>query len=289
MTPLNALTIDVEDYFQVSAFDPYVDRRDWDQHESRVVANTQRILNLLEEHNVKATFFVLGWVAERFPRLVQEIQRAGHEIGSHGYGHRLVYDLSPEEFRDDVRLSRSILQQSVDTEITAYRAPSFSITGRSMWALPILVEEGFRVDSSIFPMRHDRYGDPQADPHIHWKETDRGKLLEFPPAVVKWGPMTFPVSGGGYLRLFPLRWTLWGLRRINRLQGRPFMFYIHPWELDSQQPRISGASRVARFRHYANLSSTESKLITLLRTFRFGRVCDVLHAAMPGENGSSVN
>ncbi len=276
---LNVFTVDVEDYFQVSAFEKHVRRDQWGQWESRVVSNTHRILQLLDRHHVRATFFVLGWVAQRHPRLVREIHACGHEIGSHGYWHRLVYQQTPEEFRTDLRRSRDALQETLGRPVTAYRAASFSITRQSLWALEILVEEGFLADSSVFPIRHDRYGIPDAEPGPHRLKTPAGSLWEFPPSVARFAGINLPVGGGGYFRLSPLPWTLFCLRRINRIRRQPFMFYVHPWELDPEQPRIRAASRTSRFRHCVHLSQNERKLDRLLATFRFGRLCDVIAQA----------
>ena len=235
---LNALTIDVEDYFQVSGFERHVDRRDWDRYESRVVPNTYRLLSLLEEQQTQGTFFVLGWVAERFPELVRDIHRAGHEIGSHSYWHRLIYQLTPDEFRADLVHSRDVLEQITGEPVTAYRAPSFSITKDSLWALEILVEEGFDSDSSIYPIYHDRYGIPDAQPALHRLATKAGELWEFPASVLRVGRMNLPISGGGYFRLYPLPFTIRALRKVNRQLQRPFVFYAHPWEIDPTQPRL---------------------------------------------------
>jgi polysaccharide deacetylase family protein (PEP-CTERM system associated) len=278
MQLLNAFTVDVEDYYQVSAFEKHVPRDQWDQWESRVVANTRRILALLDRRQVKGTFFVLGWVAQRHPRLVREIQAQGHEIGSHGYWHRLIYEHSPGDFRDDLRRSRDVLEDVAGVPVTAHRAASFSITARSLWALEILVEEGFSVDSSIFPIHHDRYGIPDAEPRLHRLATPAGPLWEFPPSVARIAHMNLPVSGGGYFRLYPLFWTRYCLGRINRRGRQPFIFYIHPWEIDPDQPRVAGPSRLTRFRHYVSLGQTERKLDRLLARFRFGRVSDVVAA-----------
>ena len=272
---LNAFSVDVEDYFQVSAFEKHIPRNHWDRCESRVVANTHRVLQLLDRHDVKATFFVLGWVGERYPQLVRDIHACGHEIGAHGYWHRLIYQQTPEEFRADLRRSRDVLQEAIGQPVTAHRAASFSITNRSLWALEILVEEGFQVDSSVFPIHHDRYGIPGAEPRLHRLTTPAGPLWEFPPSVARFGCMNLPVGGGGYLRLYPLPWTVYCLRRINRAQRQPFLCYVHPWELDPGQPRIR-ASRLSRFRHYVNLSRNERKLDALLQSFRFGRLRDVI-------------
>ena len=276
MNILNAFTVDVEDYFQVSGFERDIDRADWDRWESRVVRNTHRILALLDRHNVCATFFVLGWVAHRHPQLVSDVHRCGHEIGSHSYWHRLIYGQSPEQFRGDLRQSRDVIADIIGEQVTAYRAPSFSITRQSLWALEILAEEGFQLDSSVFPIHHDRYGLPGAKPYPHQIATTAGPLWEFPASVARIARMSIPVGGGGYFRLYPLRWTLFCLRRINRRTSRPFVFYVHPWELDPDQPRPPIRSRLSRFRHYVNLATTEQKLGGLLQAFRFALLRDVL-------------
>lgn len=283
---VNAFTVDVEDYYQVSAFDRYIPRSSWGSQESRVASSTLRILDLLDQAEVKGTFFVLGWVADQHPDLVREIQRRGHEIASHSYWHRLVYEQSPEEFRQDLMRSREVLQQITGQAITAYRAPSFSITAKSMWALEILAEEGFRVDSSIFPIRHDRYGVPGAQDKIHTIKTSAGTLIEFPPSVFKLGRTRLPISGGGYFRLYPQFASAFALARVNRSK-QPFMFYIHPWEVDPGQPRMPHGSYLTRFRHYVGLAATEQKLGKLLGQFRFGRLSDVLDASFRQSCGLS--
>lgn len=279
MTILNAFTVDVEDYYHVSAFERDVDRADWDRYESRVEGNTRRVLELLRAHGVRATFFVLGWVAERFPDLVREIHAQGHEIGAHSYWHRLIYRTSPDEFREDLVRVRDLLAKLTGAEVVSYRAPSFSITGESWWAFRILAEEGFRFDSSVFPIRHDRYGVPGANRAIHRIDTPAGAIWEFPMSVRRVAWLNVPVSGGGYFRLYPLRWSLRWLRAVNAGEGRPFVFYVHPWELDPHQPRIPTRSRLSRVRHYLNLGRTERRLEALLAEFRFGRLCDVIEEA----------
>ena len=280
MDLLNAFTVDVEDYFQVSAFENDIARDQWDQYESRVVANTHRILDLLARHDVKATFFVLGWIADRFPQLVRDIHDAGHEIGSHGYEHRLIYHQTPDQFRDDLQRSLGAIGDACGAPIATYRAPSFSITKKSLWALDILVEEGLLIDSSIFPTHHDRYGIPNAKAEIHRRETSAGPIWEFPPSVRRLGRWNFPVGGGGYFRLYPKALTSRWLRGINHTANRPFMFYVHPWEVDPKQPRLPAGTRATRFRHRVNLASTERKLDRLLQTFRFGPLGEVIrHAA----------
>jgi polysaccharide deacetylase family protein (PEP-CTERM system associated) len=276
MVIVNAFTIDVEDYYQVSGFEDFISRDRWAQYESRVASNTGRMLSLLDRHGVKATFFVLGWVGNRYPQLVRDIHKAGHEIASHGYWHRLIYNQTPDEFRNDIRLSRKVLEDIIGQRVFIYRAPSFSITKRSSWALEILVEEGFAIDSSIFPIYHDRYGIPGAKTFPHQINTSAGTIWEFPPSVVRFAGQNMPVSGGGYFRLFPLFWTMWCLKRIENSTGQPFIMYVHPWEIDPDQPRFNNASRKSRFRHYFNLRTTMQKLNALLPKFRFGTVSEVI-------------
>ncbi len=272
---LNAFTVDVEDYYHVSAFSQKISHAEWDHFPSRVVDNTHRLLKILERHSVQGTFFVLGWVARKFPKLVREIQQGGHEIGCHSFWHRLIYDMHPDEFRMDLRESRDELEQIVGTPVLAHRAPSFSITSRSLWALEILVQEGFQIDSSIFPVRHDRYGLKNAERFAHRIETPDGMLWEFPPAIYQLWKWNLPVSGGGYFRLYPAGFSAYCLRQSNQVHRHPFVFYIHPWELDPEQPRIP--SRMStRFRHYVNLSRTEHKLEMLLQQFSFGKLSDAL-------------
>jgi len=268
-TVVNAMTIDVEDFFHVSVFDGVLPRTQWETLESRVCANTDRLLGLFDEHEVRATFFVLGWVAERFPDLVRRIAGGGHEVASHGYGHRLIYDQTPGAFRDDVRRAKAVLEDACRRPIAGYRAPSYSITPRSLWALDILLEEGYRYDSSIFPIRHDRYGIPVSERHPYAIERTHGRLVEVPGSTTKFGPMNLPIAGGGYFRILPYSWTHWGISRVNRLEKRPVVFYLHPWEIDPEQPRLP-AGRLGTFRHYRNLDQTESRLRRLLTDFRFG-------------------
>jgi polysaccharide deacetylase family protein (PEP-CTERM system associated) len=276
MTPIvNAMTIDVEDYFQVSAFEGIAPRHRWDTFESRVCANTDRLLSIFDEAGVKATFFVLGWVAERHPELVRRIAAQGHEIASHGYAHRLVYDLTRDAFRDDIRRSKAVIESAAGAGVFGYRAPSYSITPRSLWALDILIEEGFEYDSSIFPIHHDRYGIPVSPREPYVLDRKAGSLVEAPGSAIRLGPMNFPVGGGGYFRLLPYRWTQWGIGRINAREHRPAIFYLHPWEIDPDQPRLS-TGRLSRLRHYRNLDQTEERLRRLLADFHFGPMREVL-------------
>ncbi len=275
---LNAFTVDVEDYFQVSAFEKHIDRSRWEEFPHHVVDNTSRMLDLMAAEEVKGTFFILGWVANRYPKLVRRIAEAGHELASHSYWHRLVYELTPDEFRDDLRKSKQAIENAAGVQVNCYRAPSFSITQKSIWALDVLVEEGFISDSSIFPIVHDRYGIPGAKTGIHEVTTKSGSLLEFPPSIRKIAGANLPISGGGYFRLFPYFFTANSFARVNRRQNAAFMFYIHPWEIDPGQMRMKFASASTRFRHYVNLKSTYGKLQRLLRDFEFGTISQVLRA-----------
>lgn len=271
---INAFTVDVEDYFQVTGFERQIPRAAWDSFESRVVPSTQKILDLLAYKGVRGTFFVLGWVAHRFPSLVRQIHAAGHELASHSYWHRLVYTLTPDEFRQDVRDSKAAIEDASGVAVTAFRAPSFSITAKSLWAFEVLVEEGITADSSVFPVHHDRYGIPGCQPEIHRISTSAGRILEFPMTSVGSGRFAIPVGGGGYFRLYPLWLTGKLLKRVNRVAHRPFAFYIHPWELDPDQPRLKFGSLSSRFRHYVNLQPTRAKLSALLSQFRFGTLTE---------------
>ncbi len=277
---LNALTVDVEDYFHVSGFEGRVDRADWDRFESRVVASTGSILAALDGAGVRATFFVLGWVAERHPELVRDIARAGHEVGCHSYWHRLVYEQTPAAFRDDLRRVRGVLEDLLGEAVLLYRAPSFSITQRSLWALDVLIEEGVGIDSSIYPTLHDRYGLPGAPAWPHRIARPAGEIVEFPLAVYGGLGYPLPVGGGGYFRLYPYWCTRHCLRAINA-EGRPFAAYLHPWELDPDQPRLP-APPLRAFRHYVNLRRTGPRLVRLLRDFRLGTVSDALAALREG-------
>jgi polysaccharide deacetylase family protein (PEP-CTERM system associated) len=269
---LNALTIDVEDYFQVTAFEGHVRREEWPSFPLRVVENTTRILAMLDEYDVKGTFFILGWVAERVPQLAKEICRRGHEIACHGYGHQLIYHLGPKKFRADVRRAKRLLEDLTGVGIAGYRAPSYSITGRSMWALEVLVEEGFRYDSSIFPIMHDVYGVPDAGRFRHDLQTPAGPIHEFPlstvPLRLPGKTLNLPVAGGGYLRFLPAPWIKRALLRINRVEKEPVVVYFHPWEIDPGQPKIKASAR-SRFRHYLNLHRMERKIRYLLQSLRF--------------------
>jgi polysaccharide deacetylase family protein (PEP-CTERM system associated) len=343
----NALTIDVEDYFQVQAFAGHIRHEDWGIYQSRVEDNTRRILALLadpssfvssnDEHRtlnvepsfphsfrrtpnaerrtkITATFFILGWTAERYPGLIKEIHSQGHEIACHGYAHRLIYEQSPEEFREDVQKAKAILEDLTGEPVIGYRAPSYSITRDSLWAFEVLMEEGFQYDSSVFPIRHDFYGIPDAPRHpfiialngngspefkplvpsSHNDQegisprnpepatsnqqpatSNQDSILEFPLSTFPLGRFNLPLSGGGYFRLLPYPIIKKGLKRINENENRPFIFYLHPWELDPDQPRISGAGIKSKFRHYLNLDKTEPRFKRLLEEFNFSSIQDI--------------
>lgn len=297
---LNALTIDVEDYFHVTAFEDCISPEQWDNSQLRVVDNTLHLLDLLDEKDVKATFFVLGWVAERRPGLVREIGKRGHEIACHGYGHRRVYLLSRQAFREDIRRSKDLLENITGKVVIGYRAPSYSISRDCFWAFDELFEAGFLYDSSVFPIKHDLYGIPDwpCYPFILSKKRDDEwrpletpsdasfndfckfnefcfgdqKLLEIPITTLSIVGKNIPIAGGGYFRFFPYGFTKWGLRRINDIDKHPFLFYIHPWEFDPAQPRIYGAGIKSNFRHYINLHKTDDRFQNLLRDFSFATI-----------------
>jgi polysaccharide deacetylase family protein (PEP-CTERM system associated) len=349
----NILTIDLEDYFQVSVFESVVRREEWDKYESRIERNTHRLLEILSEckpnvstnvtnewlhtsnlqpeslaphdtrHStlrtpVRATFFCLGWIAERYPDLIREIHQQGHEIACHGYAHKLIYNQSMEEFTEDIRKAKAILEDIIGEEVIGYRAPSYSITKQSEWAFEVLMEEGFEYDSSIFPIHHDRYGIPGA-PRFPFVVSMNGtntfefkimnvgtaapkncstaalinstnssnpmnpsnQLIEFPISTVRFLGQNVPISGGGYFRLFPYPMAKMGLRNINDKEKRPFVFYLHPWEMDPEQPRIQNGSFKSHLRHYINLSKTERKLKRLLKDFNFTSLRDILRLNEP--------
>ncbi len=268
--PKHCLSFDVEEHFQVSAFESPMRRRHWGQYESRVEANTERLLELLVSRGVRATFFVLAWVAERYPSLVRRIALEGHEVASHGYAHELITAQTQVAFREDVRRAKGILENILSQPVRGYRAPSFSITKNTMWATQVLVEEGYSYDSSIFPVLHDRYGVPSANPEVHQLMTAAGPLWEVPPSTVKYLGVRVPVAGGGYFRLYPYP-VLRSLLRKLEGEGSSLVMYMHPWEFDPNQPRMEG-SVVSRIRHYMNLDKTESRLRTLLQDFAFAPI-----------------
>lgn len=264
----NALTIDVEDYFQVSAFAPHIPRSEWATRECRVERNVDLILAMLDEHDAKATFFTLGWIAERYPNIVREIISNGHEIASHGYGHERATDQTPDSFFADVNVAKLILEDLSGTEIKGYRAPSFSIGEKNPWAFECLERAGYRYSSSIYPIRHDHYGMPDAPRHAHLV----GKLLEIPATTLRFFSRNWPASGGGYFRLMPYGLSRWMIEHINRVDQMPAVFYFHPWEIDVGQPRISGIGAKTRFRHYLNIHRMEQRLHRLFSDFSWSRM-----------------
>jgi len=267
---LNALTIDVEDYFQVTAFEHAVDRHNWTTMETRIERNCETILSILEDYKVKATFFVLGWIAERYPILIRTIFNEGHEIASHGFDHRSVLNQSRDAFKEDIIKTKALLEDITGSRVKGYRAPSFSINSASLWALDILYEYGHSYDSSIFPIiKHDRHELASSHRFPYLIELNhKGKIREFPPSTIKFLGLNMPIAGGGYLRLFPLSLVERGIRKINDREKQPAIIYIHPWELDPEQPRIP-ANMLSRFRHYVNLDTTEKKLHSLMSHFKF--------------------
>jgi len=273
---VNAFTVDVEDYFHVAALSSVITRDSWTTREYRVEANTERLMALLAERHVSGTFFVLGWVAERSPSLVKRIASAGHEVACHGFSHRLIYQQDEPEFREETARSKGFLEDLTGKPVLGYRAASFSITRDSLWALDALIDLGFRYDSSVFPIRHDLYGLPDARPEPNRITAPSGRTLaEFPMSTAKFLGLTVPVSGGGYFRILPYWLTRAGLRQINEEGQRPFSFYLHPWEVDPGQPRIR-AGLFSRFRHYTNLARCESRLRRVLSEFSFAPMREVL-------------
>lgn len=270
-TITNAMTIDVEDYFQVSAFAPHIPRSEWNTRECRVERNVDRILALLDRHSTKATFFTLGWIAERYPQLVRSIGDAGHELASHGYGHERASDQTEAAFFADVQLAKILLEDISGREIKGYRAPSFSIGAGNQWAFDCLERAGYTYSSSIYPIKHDHYGMPDAPRFPH---RIRG-MLEVPATTLRMFNRNWPASGGGYFRFMPYALSRWMLQRVNQQDQRPATFYFHPWEVDPGQPRVAGISAKSKFRHYLNLDRMEARLGRLLSDFKWGRMDQV--------------
>lgn len=273
--PRHVLSIDLEDYFQVEAFARQVDRSDWRRYPARVVENTHRLLDLFDRYQVKATFFVLGWVASQFPRLILEVHERGHELACHSYWHRKIYTLTPQEFRADTRIARIAIEDAASVSVSGYRAPTWSVTRDSLWALDILAEEGFTYDSSIFPVHHDLYGIPGASRYPWIYMTPSGKkLVELPPATVEFFGINLAAAGGGYFRILPMRFTEWAFQRFENEQ-KSLVFYLHPWEIDPEQPRISAPLK-SRLRHYTNLAATQQRLEKLLQRYSFQPLRDYI-------------
>ena len=268
-TITNAMTIDVEDYFQVSAFAPHIDRSSWDSRECRIERNIGRILEMLDANGTKATFFTLGWIAQRYPALVRSIVESGHELASHGYGHDRASDLSEVNFTEDIVSAKKLLEDIGGVEVKGYRAPSFSIGAGNLWAFDCLAKAGYRYSSSVYPIRHDHYGMPDSPRHAYQV---RPNLLEVPITTLRAFNRNFPSSGGGYFRLLPYQLSRWMLSRVNQEDGQAGIFYFHPWEIDTGQPRIAGIGSKTRFRHYVNIERMERRIGRLLKDFRWGRM-----------------
>ena len=273
----NALTIDVEDYFQVSAFAPYIPRAQWTSRECRVERNVERILHMLDDHATKATFFTLGWIAERYPHLVRRIVDGGHELASHGYGHERASDLSEDAFFGDIDTAKKLLEDQSGHEVKGYRAPSFSIGEGNLWAFDCLERAGYRYSSSIYPIKHDHYGMPDAPRFVHQV---REGLLEVPVTTARFFDRNWPASGGGYFRLMPYAMSRWLLQRVNQHDRQSAVFYFHPWEIDEAQPRIDGINAKTRFRHYVNLNRTEARIRRLLGDFQWARMDEIYLSAV---------
>ncbi len=266
----NALSVDVEDWFQVGAFEKVIDRADWDRLPVRVERNGDAVLALFDKAGVKGTFFTLGWVAERFPALIRRVAEAGHEVASHGWDHGRVFTMDAASFRADLRRSRQAIEDAAGVEVTGYRAPSFSIDRRTPWAHPVLAEEGYTYSSSVAPIAHDHYGWREA-PRFAFRPLPDSALIELPVTTVEVGGRRAAAGGGGFFRLLPYRFSAWAVRRVNAREGRPAVFYFHPWEIDPGQPRMTGAPLKSRLRHYTNLAKMEPKLLKLLHSFAWGR------------------
>jgi polysaccharide deacetylase family protein (PEP-CTERM system associated) len=267
----NAMTVDVEDYFQVSAFASVISRESWPAQDCRVERNIDRILAIFDEKSVKATFFTLGWIAERYPAMIKRIVENGHELASHGYGHLRASDQQPKDFTADITRSKALLEAIGGQPVQGYRAPSFSIGAANLWALEALQEAGYRYSSSIYPVKHDHYGMPDA-PRFAFYPNGKDGLLEVPPSTLRFGQKNYPAGGGGFFRFFPYALSRWLLQQVGKRDMQPAIFYFHPWEIDPGQPRQSGISIKTRFRHYVNLSRTESRINRLAGDFQWDRM-----------------
>ena len=273
----NALSVDVEDWFQVGAFEGVIARDSWESLPRRVEANTDRVLALFDEARVKATFFTLGWVAKRHPALVRRIAEAGHEVASHGWDHKRVFAMTEAEFRADIVHARTAIEDAAGQRVVGYRAPSFSIDPRTPWAHRVLAEEGYAYSSSVAPLAHDHYGWPEA-PRFAWRPVAGADLIELPVTTVDVVGKRLAAGGGGFFRLLPYRFSSWAVRRVNASERRPAIFYFHPWEIDADQPRVAAAPLKSRLRHYTNLSIMQHKLLKLLREHEWTRTDEVAAA-----------
>lgn len=276
--PVNAMTVDVEDYFQVSAFDPFVERSTWDNYAGRVEESTDRILSIFDQHNVRGTFFTLGWVAEKYPSLVRRIVEGGHEMASHGWDHMMVTKLSREEFTLDVKRAKQKLEDTTGVEVTGYRAPSYSFTKKNDWAHTALAEAGYRYSSSVAPINHDLYGIPDAPRFVHSRAN--GAVVEMPITTMRVLGHNIPCGGGGWFRLYPYLLSQWAIKRVHRKDKERAIFYFHPWEIDPKQPRIDGLNMRTRFRHYQNLARMEPRVEQLLQDFEWGTMAEVFAAEL---------
>ena len=280
---VNAFSIDVEDWFQVAAFARHIDRKDWDSLECRVERNVDLLLQTLDKHGVKATFFTLGWIAQRYPALIKRIVAGGHELASHGYGHHMIHELGEQLFREDVVRAKGLLEDLGGAPVIGYRAPSFSVGRDTLWALDVLAQTGHQYSSSIYPIKHDLYGMPEAPRFAH----QRSGLLEIPATSIRLRERNFPASGGGYFRLLPYSVSRWSLKRVNQVDGEAAVFYCHPWEIDPGQPRMHHASAKSRFRHYVNQGRMLGKIDRLLGDFAWGTVAEVIAAPVSNRLGAN--
>jgi len=276
--PINAMTVDVEDYFQVSAFDPYVNRSAWDDYAGRVEASTDRILALFDQHNVQGTFFTLGWIAKKYPSLVRRIVESGHELASHGWGHVMVTRLSRDEFAQDIKKAKQTLEDTTGAEVAGYRAPSYSFTKKNDWAHTVLAEQGYRYSSSVAPIKHDLYGIPDAPRFAHSRAD--GAVIELPITTTRLLGRNLPCGGGGWFRLYPYQLSQWAIKRVHKNDKERAIFYFHPWEIDTEQPRIDGLNLRTRFRHYQNLARMEPRVEQLLTDFEWGTMAEVFSAEL---------
>lgn len=265
----NAFTVDVEDYFQVAAFEGHIARSEWEHRPQRVESSTDKVLAILAQHDVRGTFFTLGWIAERYPLLIRKIVDSGHELASHGYEHTRVTQMTPDEFRADITKTKHLLEDQTGTEVIGYRAPTFSFKKDNKWVYDILAEVGYRYSSSIVPVKHDLYGIPDAPRHAY---RDASGVMEVPLSTIRFGRSNFPCGGGGFFRLYPYRVTRWCMNRVNQREDKPCVFYMHPWEVDPEQPRQTGLGFKTKLRHYLNLTRVESRLNCLLTDFKWNRM-----------------